>query len=178
MQKSVPRITYFFSFCKALPQSSNGIHLQIKPGFVKCQPSNRRRLRSIQVLIVTRSCQLQNDESLSINQSFLSLSDKQGGFYYGASYQANFILNYFLSNLLKFPKIFKFPLKFSISNQPDWQAKTIKATLATKASGWMVILVRRGFITVTESSPLYLSHCSFLVSLKQNKNVFFFLQIF
>ena len=105
----------------------------------------------------------------SINQSFLSLSDKQGGFYYGASYQANFILNYFLSNLLKFPKIFKFPLKFSISNQPGWQVKTSKATLATKASGWMVILVRRGFITVTESSPLYLSHCSFLVSLKQNK---------
>ena len=94
-------------------------------------------------------------------------------FYCGASSQADFILNYFLSNLLKFPKIFKFPLKFSISNQPGWQAKTIKATLATKASGWMVILVRRGFITVTESSPLYLSHCSFLVSLKQNKNVFF-----
>ena len=118
MQKSVPRITFFFSFCKALPQSSNGIHRQIKPGFVKCQPSNHRRLRSIQVLIVTRSCQLQNDESLSINQSFLSLSDKQGGFHYGASYQADFILNYFLSNFLS--KFANFPEISSnfLSNSP------------------------------------------------------------
>ena len=47
----------------------------------------------------------------------------QGDFNCGASSQADFILNYFLSNFLKFP------LKFSISSQPSWQAGTIKATL-------------------------------------------------
>ena len=100
------------------------------------------------------------------------MSGQQGDFNCGASSQADFILNYIPKNFLKFSSNFlKFPLKFSISSQPGWQAGTIKATLATKAFGWMVILVRhgRGFITVRESSPLYLSHCAFLAYLKQNK---------
>ena len=50
----------------------------------------------------------------------------QGDINCGASSQADFILNYFLSNFLNF---LKFPLKFSISSQPGWQAGTIKATL-------------------------------------------------
>ena len=48
----------------------------------------------------------------------------QGDFNCGASSQADFILNYFLSKFLKFL------LKFSISSQPSWQAGTIKVTLA------------------------------------------------
>ena len=47
----------------------------------------------------------------------------QGEFNCGASSQADFILNQFLSNFLKFP------LKLSISSHPSWQAGTIKATL-------------------------------------------------
>ena len=57
----------------------------------------------------------------------------QGYFNCGSTSQADFVLNYFLSNLIKFPQtslnILKFPLKFSISSQPGWQAGTIKATL-------------------------------------------------
>ena len=52
-----------------------------------------------------------------------SFTIHQGDINFGASSQANFILNYFLSNFLKFP------LKFSTSSQPSWQAGTIKATL-------------------------------------------------
>ena len=56
----------------------------------------------------------------------------QGGFHCGASTQANSILNYFISKFFKVPKFSlklpKFPLKFSISSQPGWQAGTIKAT--------------------------------------------------
>ena len=48
---------------------------------------------------------------------------QQGDFNCGASSQADSILNYFLSKFLKFP------LKFSISSQPGWQAGRIKATL-------------------------------------------------
>ena len=56
----------------------------------------------------------------------------QGGFHCGASTQASSILNYFISKFFKVPKISlklpKFPLKFSNSSQPGWQAGTIKAT--------------------------------------------------
>ena len=41
----------------------------------------------------------------------------QGVINFGASSQADFILSYF-----------KFPLKFSISSQPGWQAGTINLT--------------------------------------------------
>ena len=47
----------------------------------------------------------------------------QGDINCGAFSQADFILNYFLSNFLKFP------LTFSISYQPGWQAGQIKVTL-------------------------------------------------
>ena len=47
----------------------------------------------------------------------------QGDFNFGASSQADFILNHFLFNFLKFP------LKFSIASQPIWQVGTIKAAL-------------------------------------------------
>ena len=47
----------------------------------------------------------------------------QDDFNCGASSQADFIMNYFLSNCVKYP------LKFSISFQSSWQAGTIKATL-------------------------------------------------
>ena len=58
---------------------------------------------------------------------FLITSLQQGDFNCGASSQADFILNYLLSNLLSyFPK---FPLKFSVSPQPGWLTGTIKATL-------------------------------------------------
>ena len=48
---------------------------------------------------------------------------QQGNLNCGASSQADFILKYFFSKFLKFP------LKFSISSQPGWQAGTIKVTL-------------------------------------------------
>ena len=48
---------------------------------------------------------------------------QQGDINCGPSSHHDFIKNYFLSNILKFP------LKFSISSQPGWQAGTIKATL-------------------------------------------------
>ena len=67
--KSLPRMTYFSSFCKPLLQLKWNSPPN-KLGFVKCQLSNHRRLRSIQVLIVSRSCQTHNDASVSINQTF------------------------------------------------------------------------------------------------------------
>ena len=67
--KSLPRITYFSSFCKPLLRLKWNSPPN-KLGFVKCQLSNHRRLRSIQVLIVSRSCQTHNDDSVSINQTF------------------------------------------------------------------------------------------------------------
>ena len=73
--KSVPRITYFSSFCKPLLRLKWNSPPN-KLGFVKCQLSNHRRLRSIQVLIVSRSCQTHNDDSVSINQTFHSVRDK------------------------------------------------------------------------------------------------------
>ena len=75
VQKSVPRITYFSSFCKPLLRIKWNSPPN-KLGFVKCQLSNHRRLRSIQVLIVSRSCQTHNDNSVSIKQTFHSVSDK------------------------------------------------------------------------------------------------------
>ena len=71
----------------------------------------------------------------------------QGGFDCGASTQANSIQNYFISKFFKVPKISlklpKFPLKFSISSQPGWQAGTIKVTLIqekefTNRNTWVV----------------------------------------
>ena len=66
------------------------------------------------------------------------LTSTQGDFDCGASFQADFILNYFLSNYLKFPQIssncLKLTLKFSISSQPGWQAGTIKAILPSCVS--------------------------------------------
>ena len=56
----------------------------------------------------------------------------QGDFNRGASSQADFILNYFLSNFLNFPQFspnFLKSFKFSNSSQPGRQAGTIKATL-------------------------------------------------
>ena len=73
--KSLPRITYFSSFCKPLLKLKWNSPPN-KLGFVKCQLSNHRRLRSIQVLIVSRSCQTHNDDSVSINQTFHSVRDK------------------------------------------------------------------------------------------------------
>ena len=67
--KSLPRITHFSSFCKPLLR----LKLNSSPnklGFVKCQLSNHRRLRSIQVLIASRSCQTHNDYWVSTNQTF------------------------------------------------------------------------------------------------------------
>ena len=53
----------------------------------------------------------------------------QGDFNCDPSSHPDFIKNNFLSN---FPSnVLKFPLKFSISSQPVWQAGTIKATLLT-----------------------------------------------
>ena len=49
--------------------------------------------------------------------------DQQGDINCEASPQAELILNYFLSNFLSFP------LKFSISSQPGWQAGTINVAL-------------------------------------------------
>ena len=48
----------------------------------------------------------------------------------GASFQADFILNYFFSN---------FPFKFSISSQPDWQAETVNVTLVCALS-WICLI--------------------------------------
>ena len=60
----------------------------------------------------------------------------QGDFNCGASFQAHFILNYFLSNFLNFSQIYSNIPKFpQISSQilnlfyPCWQAGTITATL-------------------------------------------------
>ena len=77
--KSLPRITHFSSFCKPLLR----LKLNSSPnklGFVKCQLSNHRRLRSIQVLIVSRSCQTHNDDSVSylpLIKLFHSVGDKR-----------------------------------------------------------------------------------------------------
>ena len=57
---------------------------------------------------------------------YIEMITTQGDFNCGTSSQADSILNYFLSNFLKFPQ---FPLKFSISSQPGWQAGQIKVTL-------------------------------------------------
>ena len=54
---------------------------------------------------------------------------RQGDYNCGAPSQADFILNYFLSNFLKFP------LKLSISSQPGWQAGTINVTLDLTLGG-------------------------------------------
>ena len=68
-----------------------------------------------------------------VRMSLISIHNfktKQGDFNCGASSQADFILNHFLSKFLNSPKFsLKFPLKFSISSQPGWQAGTIKVTL-------------------------------------------------
>ena len=66
-----------------------------------------------------------------------NLEAHQGNINCGASSQADFNLNYFLSKFVDFPKIasifIKFPLTFSISSQPGWQAGTIKA--------WIIICI-------------------------------------
>ena len=53
----------------------------------------------------------------------LKHSIEQVDFNCGPSSYHDFIKNYFLSNILKFP------LKFSISSQPGWQAGTNIVTL-------------------------------------------------
>ena len=76
--KSLPRITFFSSSCKPLLQLKWNSPPN-KLGFVKCQLSNHRRLRSIQVLIVSRSCQTHNDDSVSylpLIKLFHSVGDK------------------------------------------------------------------------------------------------------
>ena len=69
----------------------------------------------------------------NIRSLLFTIAKSQGDFNCGASSQADFILNYFLSNFLKFP------LKFSISSQPSWQAGTIKATLLTNKNFYDMI---------------------------------------
>ena len=64
--------------------------------------------------------------------------DQQGDINCCASPQAELILNYFLSNFLSFP------LKFSISSQPGWQAGTINvALLQTRKVLENTVLVHR-----------------------------------
>ena len=54
---------------------------------------------------------------------------RQGDFNFGASSQAVFILNYFLSKFFNFPQISS---QIFHSFQPGWQTGTIKATLHTQ----------------------------------------------
>ena len=69
---------------------------------------------------------------------FLIALLQQGDFNCGASSQADFILNYLLSNFLSyFPK---FPLKFSVSSQPGWLAGTIKATLHCRMEKFFLLM--------------------------------------
>ena len=68
------------------------------------------------------------------------LTSTQGDLNFGASSQADFILNYFLSKFLNFP------LKFSISSQPGWQAGAIKVTLLQQTlEPAMAIAVKTAF---------------------------------
>ena len=67
--------------------------------------------------------------------NYIEMITTQGDFDCGTSSQADSILNYFLSNFLKFP------LKFSISSQPGCQAGTIKTTLSPPTHNISVMIV-------------------------------------
>ena len=76
-----------------------------------------------------------------------SFTIHQGDINFGASSQANFILNYFLSNFLKFP------LKFSISSQPGWKAGTTNVTLVAFTKVYCIQLAKIG--TLQKSTSIF-----------------------
>ena len=78
---------------------------------------------------------LNTSEQEAISNAYLFLIGRQGDTNFGASSQADFILNHFLSNLLKFPQLSSQILHFFSVRLAGWNNKNHPVTTYTQHLG-------------------------------------------